>query len=172
MQSSSKKSCRGGFKQVDFRSPTFPQGLQRLRKKGTLTDSEARNASPGAKAPLILLTLSARLKPCPVTELLFSAACKAHLFSSICGTRPRPRGSPGNPVVPSQETNVQVEQTKKRRKRPVPKCPDHRLRHSGASTHVVGTPPLLPPQRHIRIDLFHPSRVGKTGGGMLQSADF
>ena len=40
----------------------YPKGLNRLRKR------ENAGQTSGAKALLILLALSARLKPCPVTK--------------------------------------------------------------------------------------------------------
>ena len=41
------------------------QGLNRLRKKPERKANSAKDGLAGAKARLILLALSARLKPCP-----------------------------------------------------------------------------------------------------------
>jgi hypothetical protein len=43
----------------------IPQGLNRLRKKSERRAKVAHEKLAGAKARLILLALSARLKPCP-----------------------------------------------------------------------------------------------------------
>jgi hypothetical protein len=60
----------------------FPQGL---RKKSERKANLAKDGSAGAKARLILLALSARLKPCPCYKApwLSSAACEDRPIPSL-----------------------------------------------------------------------------------------
>jgi hypothetical protein len=48
-----------------FEKRIIPQGLNRLRKKPERKANSAKDGLAGAEARLFLLTLSARLKPCP-----------------------------------------------------------------------------------------------------------
>jgi hypothetical protein len=73
-----KLNSQGSPEQVRFEQPTFPQGLKEAAEKGLISRDLAQGTSAGAKALLISLALSARLKSCPVTKpqkWSFSAAC-------------------------------------------------------------------------------------------------
>ena len=74
------------------RSALF-QGLNRLRKKSEQKANVAKDGVAAAKAQLILLPLSARLKPCPCYKaplVTFSAACKAELILLTLSARLKP----------------------------------------------------------------------------------
>jgi len=67
--------------------------LKMLRKKSERKANLAKDGLAGAKALFILLTLSARLKPCPcykAPRLSFPAACKAQLILLILLARLKP----------------------------------------------------------------------------------
>src|ERR1035438_7965104 len=62
----------------------IPSGAKEATEKGLMSVRLAQRASAGAKARLILLALSARLKSCPVTkpqEAEFSAVRKTRVHS-------------------------------------------------------------------------------------------
>src|SRR5580704_4818087 len=61
----------------------FAARLNRVRKNSERKENTAKDGMAGAKARLILLTLSARLKPCPcyrAPKLTFSASCEVVPF--------------------------------------------------------------------------------------------
>jgi len=65
------------------------QGLNRLRKKPERKVNSAKDGLAGAKAQLILLILSARLKPCPCYKApggwVFPQPVKPSTFCGSCG---------------------------------------------------------------------------------------
>jgi hypothetical protein len=108
------RAARQALPEEQERMRAFPQGLNRLRKKAERKANLAKDGSAGAKARLILLALSARLKPCPCYKapwLSFSAACKARddFIASMSGINPGPTArtsfSAAYKAVPFQNTD-------------------------------------------------------------------
>jgi hypothetical protein len=73
------KAVSGESERARLIGKIFPQGLNKLRKKAEQKVNLSKGGLAGAEARLILLIVSARLKPCPYYKALrlsFSAGCK------------------------------------------------------------------------------------------------